>query len=35
MEMMEVSHTTAPHGAASHNPTPATGSITAKNTVAA
>jgi hypothetical protein len=32
--MTEVSHTTAPHGAASHSPTPATGSMIAKNTVA-
>ena len=34
MDTAEVSHTTAPHGAASHNPTAATRSITAKNTVA-
>ena len=34
MEMTDVSHTTAPQGAASHKPTAATRSMTAKNTVA-
>ena len=34
IDTTEVSHTTAPHGAASHSPTAATRSMTAKNTVA-
>ena len=35
IEIEAVSHTTPPHAAASHSPTAATRSITAKNTVAA